>query len=265
MAIQAQLYSDNLGFPWSNPQDLSMENNTWGLNQCSFTLEEKPLQYQQSMQCHHPQTHHRGINMAEYHQMVSFSPDLAYLVEKQRLEIDRFVNLQNEKLKCALQEQSKQILSLILKKYGARIEYLLRQKDDEIAKAVNKTMELQDFMKRVEIENEAWQKLAKDNEEMVFSLNNTIEHLKASASLSTNGAEDAESCCDRATDSIEVKVEQNLEQISKRVLCKGCNIRSSCIIILPCRHLCLCQSCEAFLHSCPVCGTEKKATIQALV
>ncbi|KAG9156380.1 hypothetical protein Leryth_009250 [Lithospermum erythrorhizon] len=277
MAIQAQLFSDNIGFPLSNPQDLGMENNVCGLKQFSFNLQqrqEKPLQYQPSMQYHHPHIQnlqHQGeVNILEDHQMVPFSQNLASLVEKQRVEIDRLVILQNERLKWALQEQRKQQLSLIMKKYEAKIEYLLRQKDEEIARALNKKMALEDFMKRVESENQVWQKIAKDNEETVVSLNNTIEQLRESACLSTNVVEDAESCCEnrefRATESIlEADKGGNLEQISKKVLCKGCNIRSSCIIILPCRHLCLCQSCEAFLHSCPVCGTEKKATIQALI
>ncbi|GAA0184832.1 hypothetical protein LIER_32120 [Lithospermum erythrorhizon] len=280
MDIQEQLFSGNIGFPSSNPQDFAMENNICGFNRFSFSFQqkhEKPLQYQQSMQYQHPQIpsfqNHQGINLANDQQMVSFSQNFASLAEKQRLEIDRLIILQNERLKWALQEQRKQQLSLILKKYEAKMAVLLGQKDEEIAKAVNKTNELQDFLKRVENENQTWQKIAKENEEMVFSLNNTIEHLRESACLSANVVEDTESCCDdvfknrgiRAIESMQCTKVEALEQISKKVICKGCNIRSSCIIILPCSHLCLCESCEAFLHSCPLCGTQKKATIQALI
>mmetsp|Transcript_2193 Transcript_2193/g.7882 ORF Transcript_2193/g.7882 Transcript_2193/m.7882 type:complete len:293 (+) Transcript_2193:52-930(+) len=36
-------------------------------------------------------------------------------------------------------------------------------------------------------------------------------------------------------------------------LCKVCLDAESCVLLLPCKHLCLCESCVASLRSCPLC------------
>uniref|UniRef100_A0A2P2Q6C6 RING-type domain-containing protein n=1 Tax=Rhizophora mucronata TaxID=61149 RepID=A0A2P2Q6C6_RHIMU len=49
------------------------------------------------------------------------------------------------------------------------------------------------------------------------------------------------------------------------MVCKCCNARSSCVLFIPCRHLCSCKACDAFLDSCPVCQTAKETSIEALM
>lgn len=134
-------------------------------------------------------------------------------------------------------------------------------------------MELENFFRRMEIENQTWQRVAKENEAMVISLNNTIEQLKQTTILLTNEAEDAGSCCDmirkgekETGENRGHEIEQEHEgQRATQVICKSCNCRSPCLIFLPCRHLCSCKDCEAFLDSCPVCRTVKNAVIEALI
>ncbi|KAK6120876.1 hypothetical protein DH2020_045373 [Rehmannia glutinosa] len=138
-----------------------------------------------------------------------------------------------------------------------KAQFLLTQKQEEITKAANRTMELQEFLKRMEIENQSWQRVAKENESMVASLNSTIQRLRESQSLSANAAEDAESCCQNG--------EEKEEKIENKMVCKGCNSRNSCVVLLPCRHLCSCKDCEVFLDSCPVCRMVKKGSIIALI
>ncbi|KAL7257915.1 hypothetical protein ACSBR1_004123 [Camellia fascicularis] len=60
---------------------------------------------------------------------------------------------------------------------------------------MNRAMELEDFLRRMEIKNQTWQRVAKKNEAMVVSLNSTIKQLTENECLA-NGIEDAESCCD---------------------------------------------------------------------
>ncbi|XP_059289176.1 probable BOI-related E3 ubiquitin-protein ligase 2 [Lycium ferocissimum] len=260
MAIQAQLYTDNLGFSLGGSQDL-MENGC-GFNQFGFTThqqQQQPIQqnFQQQILPQKINQNLMNINVPKQYSNVTesmpFSQFLAIQIEKQRIETDQFITLQNERLRLVLNEQRKQQLALIWRKYEAKVQFLLKQKDEEIAKAANRTKELEDFLKKMEIENQAWQRIANENESIVVSLNNTIEQLRESGyCLSTNG-EDAESCCD----------EQEQEQNGK-MICKSCNSRFSCMVFLPCRHLSSCKACDSLLHQCPVCGIPKKASIEAL-
>ncbi|CAN4112567.1 unnamed protein product [Withania somnifera] len=189
-----------------------------------------------------------------------FSQFLLTQIEKQKFEIDQFITLQNEKLRCVLNEQKKQQLALIWRKYEAKLEFLLKQKDEEIDKAAIRTKELEEFLKKMEMENQAWQRIANEKEAIVMSLNNTIEQLRESGyCLSTNG-EDAESCCDVPDNDADAVEEQ-----TRKMICKSCTCRFSCMIFLPCRHLSSCKACDSHLLQCPVCGIGKKASIEALI
>lgn len=164
-----------------------------------------------------------------------------------------FYMKQNDRLRLALQQQRNQQLALLLKKSEVKIQILLHQKDEEVSKAAKRTMELEEFLRRIEIETQTWQRVAKENEAMVVSLNGTIERIKETAA---NAAADAESCC-RGGEEEEYKN-------GGSEICKGCNSRECCVIMLPCRHMVCCKYCEAFLDFCPVCKTVKKASIEAL-
>ncbi|CAA3026038.1 Hypothetical predicted protein [Olea europaea subsp. europaea] len=248
MAIQAQCYLENLVFPLGGPQDLVMDNNC-GLNQLYFDSQQQFDPLRNLVQ--------RNINP---HQTMDFSQGPGPQIEKQRAEIDRFICLQNDRLRLALREQRKQQIALFIKKYEPKIQLLLKQKDEEVFKAVNRKMELEDFLRKMEIENQTWHRIAKENEAAILSLNSTIQQLKESARLSANETEDAESYCNM----IDHKNGEE-EQRTRTMICRSCDIRNSCVIILPCRHLCSCKDCEVFLDSCPVCKTVKKASIRALI
>ncbi|PSS29523.1 E3 ubiquitin-protein like [Actinidia chinensis var. chinensis] len=252
MAIQAQLYPDSFVFPLGRTQNW-MEN-AYGFNESCFNLPQKQQQLQNLQQ-------KTQILCFDNQSSMAFSESVSALIEKQWQEIDRFICLQNERLRLALQEQKRQQIAMILSKYEEKTMFLLKHKEEEIVKAMNRTMELEDFLRRMEIESQTWQRLAKENEAMVSSLNNTIEKLRENGCFA-NGVEDAESCCDLID-----RGERTGENRGEReaMVCKCCNSRGSCVIFLPCRHLCSCKDCQFSLDSCPVCGMAKKAIIEALV
>lgn len=44
-------------------------------------------------------------------------------------------------------------------------------------------------------------------------------------------------------------------------LCRNCGKEESCVLLLPCRHLCLCTVCGSSLHTCPICKSTKNASV----
>ncbi|GAB2267861.1 hypothetical protein Dimus_002837 [Dionaea muscipula] len=202
----------------------------------------------------------------------SLSQSLAAQIEKQKQEFDAYITLENDRLKMALHEQRKQQLANLLKKLDAKATILLRQKDEEIAQANKRTIELDEFVRRLEVENQLWQRVAEENAAMISSLNTTIEQLREKAS-NLDPAEDAESCCcvveenrggGRRRDMDAEDEEEERSSGGMTAVCTLCNSNKSCVLFLPCRHLCSCKDCEALLHACPLCKSVKQASIQAL-
>ncbi|TMW84148.1 hypothetical protein EJD97_025713 [Solanum chilense] len=273
MAIQAHLYSENLGFSLGSLHDL-MDDNACGFNQY-FVNSHPEQQHQQQQQPYllqiqqqqfqilNQKNNIQNLNSSNSSNSTVFHHNLASQFEKQRVEIDQFVSLQNERLRLALQEQRKQQLALILRNYESKTHLLLKQKDEEIVKACNRSKELEDFLKRIEMENQTWQRIANENEAVVVSLNNTIEQLRENACFQSTNVGDAESCCD--VQPIEDKVQSSQQEQTIKMMCKRCNSSKSCMVFLPCRHLSSCKDCETCLHSCPLCNMVKKATIEALI
>ncbi|KAH0752236.1 hypothetical protein KY285_005384 [Solanum tuberosum] len=202
MAIQAHLYSENLGFSLGSLQDL-MDDNVCGFNQFCFNPQPEQQQQQQPYLLQIQQQQFQILNQKNNIQNLMnssnstmFPHNLASQFEKQRVEIDQFISLQNERLRLALQEQRKQQVALILRNYESKTHLLLKQKDEEIAKAANRSKELEDFLKRIEMENQTWKRIANENEAIVVSLNNTIEQLRENVCFQSSNVGDAESCCD---------------------------------------------------------------------
>ncbi|GMI90688.1 hypothetical protein like AT4G35070 [Hibiscus trionum] len=248
MAIQAQLHAETLGLPSSSMaglQDWVVLNPapvlipSFEVDSCfSFQDPSKhtvPFHLQQN-----------ALNLA------SSSSSLDAQLEMQRQELDSVLQWQNERLMTTLREQRKRQSAILLKCMESKALYLMRRKDDELARATKKRTELEASLRKAEMESESWQRLAKAKETTVMDLSNTLEAVKENLVWVGNTAEDAESIFGG-----EVEEKSN----DNKTGCKKCNSRSSCVVFLPCRHLCSCETCEASLHSCPVCKSIKEASI----
>ncbi|CAN6539194.1 unnamed protein product [Malus baccata var. baccata] len=189
-----------------------------------------------------------------------FSESLGAQMDLQRHELDCIIQLQSEKLKFALQEQRKQQLAALLSNLESRTLNLIRQKEDQLRQATKKTMELQDCLRKAEMESDTWQRMAKANETMVMGLNNALVEARERLVLVSSEADDAESCCENRVAIMEE--DQLAEEKRRKLVCKSCHARSSCVLFLPCRHLCSCKFCEGFLGFCPVCDSTKEASME---
>lgn len=48
---------------------------------------------------------------------------------------------------------------------------------------------------------------------------------------------------------------------SKRRMCKRCGDMESSVLLLPCRHLCVCAACGPYIDTCPICNSVKSASV----
>ncbi|XP_057794876.1 BOI-related E3 ubiquitin-protein ligase 1-like [Salvia miltiorrhiza] len=165
-------------------------------------------------------------------------------IHNQNLEMDHFLQLQNNRLRRSIMEEEARQRAITMQKYESRASALILQKDEEIAVARNRTRELQHFLKAAEMEATAWERAAREREAAAAEL---------SKRLSQARERDAVSFCSSSTNT--EKAIQN---------CKVCHAGLSCVVLFPCRHICCCRSCEPLLDHCPLCQTLKEATLQVL-
>ncbi|KAK7352018.1 hypothetical protein VNO80_17433 [Phaseolus coccineus] len=290
MAIEAQLYPNNQFYGSKNlmvclnSQAYGHKHNLQqsGQQQClhhARQMNQSTSLVDPTFSCFsNSNVQHNAFNKYNHNAqpLASYPQHLATELDEQR-DIDHYIRSQNEKLRVLLQEQRKQHMAELLKKMELNALHLLKQKDEEIVQATNKTTELKEFLRRLEVEKESWRKVAEEKEAMVLCLHNNLEQMKERA-VHGMTSEDAESCCD---DNIRITAAMGggtgekrvwhggvgeVAQIRKKTMdCKCCNSQKSCFMFLPCRHLCSCKTCEPFLQVCPVCSMPKKSSIETLI
>jgi E3 ubiquitin-protein ligase BOI-like protein len=52
------------------------------------------------------------------------------------------------------------------------------------------------------------------------------------------------------------------ESTGRSVICRVCYSRAACMLVLPCRHICACKSCEVTLTHCPICASTKANAVE---
>lgn len=179
-------------------------------------------------------------------------------------------NLQTEKVKLELEERRKGNSRRIIQAVEAAIVKRLRSKDEEISKIAKLNCALEDKVKSLLIENQIWRDLAQSNEATANALRSNLEQIlsnvqdnqlhRAGNNAAVDSA-DAESCCgSNYGDEEKDNFYGSGEGMSDR-LCRNCGKEESCVLLLPCRHLCLCTVCGSSLHTCPVCKSTKNASV----
>lgn len=168
----------------------------------------------------------------------------------------------------------------------------LKAKEEEIEKIGKLNWALEEKVKNLCMENQIWRDLAQTNEATANALRSNLEQVLAQrggmvvdddggGATLCGGAvmDDAQSCCG-STDEEKKEVgwrtlagcagvkdkdkDKDEGESSNGMmgrLCRNCGKEESCVLILPCRHLCLCTVCGSTLHICPICKSFKTASV----
>lgn len=129
-----------------------------------------------------------------------------------------------------------------------------RAKEEEVDKIVKLNQALHEKVKSLSIENQIWRDLAQLNEATVTTLRTNIEQVMRHRA---RGADKAQSCCSSNIGGGEE--DNNVSDGGK--WCRKCGKEESCVLLLPCRHLCVCSICGLGLNICPVCKSTKNASL----
>ncbi|XP_020581457.1 probable BOI-related E3 ubiquitin-protein ligase 2 [Phalaenopsis equestris] len=212
-----------------------------------------------------------GVSSSYLYSGSDVNPELLALLYQQGNEIDDLLRCQSEMIRLGMEELRKKYCREVLFSLGQRAINRLREKEIELENLKQKNADLEERARKISGESLIWFNLAKNNEAVVSSLKTSLEQAmiqNSTASPTKEGygdsdcspfpADDARSCCFETA----LSSPPAHEELRRRMVCQVCREKNVCVLVLPCKHLCLCKSCDAGADTCPTCRSHKNATLQ---
>lgn len=136
----------------------------------------------------------------------------------------------------------------------------LREKEAEMEKAARRNAELEARAAQLSAEAQAWQARARAQEVTAATLQAQLQHAMMNGGRCNerddgNGGgepEDAESAY----------IDPDRVVESTGPSCKACGKRVASVVLLPCRHLCVCTECDAVAQACPLCFSIRSSSVE---
>ncbi|GKE09410.1 probable BOI-related E3 ubiquitin-protein ligase 2 [Tanacetum coccineum] len=137
----------------------------------------------------------------------------------------------------------------------------LREKEAEVENINKRNMELELQVEQLAMEAGTWQQRAKYNENMINTLKFNLQQVYTNGKDGKEGCGDSEvddtaSCCNGRAMDFHLLCKSN-NGMREMMTCKVCRVNEVCMLLLPCKHLCLCKECESKLSMCPLCQCSK--------
>ncbi|ESQ48735.1 hypothetical protein EUTSA_v10021066mg [Eutrema salsugineum] len=201
--------------------------------------------------------------------------DLSSNVQHQNFDIDRLISTHVEIMRMEIEEKRKTQGRKIMEAIEQGLMKTLRAKDEEINHIGKLNLFLEEKVKSLCVENQIWRDVAQSNEATVNALRSNLQQVLAAVERNRweepTVADDAQSCC--GSNDEEGHSEENMWRLAgeaqdrkrKRTItstmCRSCGKGEASVLLLPCRHMCLCTVCGSSLNTCPICKSPKNASL----
>lgn len=199
------------------------------------------------------------------HFLSLMSQGIASQIKQQRDEIDQILQSQAEELRRGLTEKRQKHYQAILKATNETVSRRLKEKEIEIEKATRRNRELEARAAELKVEAQVWQTKAKSQEIAALSLQAQLQQAMMMNNIS---GEDGLTCAvgfeGQAEDAESAYVDPE-RVVGSGPKCRGCGKRVASVVLLPCRHLCVCSQCDPLFRACPVCLTVKNSTVEVFL
>jgi E3 ubiquitin-protein ligase BOI-like protein len=141
----------------------------------------------------------------------------------------------------------------------------LQAVEADLERARYRNAVLEERLRQMTAEGQAWLSVAKSNEDVAASLRATLDQLLQPPGAVEGGAEDAQSCCFETPAPGDNADDTASKAIAAAPSCRACGQGEASVLLLPCRHLSLCGACEPAVNTCPVCAATKNASLHVLL
>lgn len=201
------------------------------------------------------------------------SEDLSLQLKQQSDELNYFLQSQAEYFRRTLAEKRRRHYRALLGAAEEAVARTLREKDVEVEKAARRNAELEAQWAQLIAEAQSWRAQAQAQEAHAAALQAQIQQANANANVMGGGAlqQDREgaglSCTGGgdAEDSESAYVDPVSERRVNSLSCKVCRKRFASVVLLPCRHLCVCAECDGVVSACPLCLSLRSASVEVFL
>ncbi|XP_028772550.1 probable BOI-related E3 ubiquitin-protein ligase 2 [Neltuma alba] len=184
--------------------------------------------------------------------------DIDQELQQQDVEIDRFLKVQGEQMRQSILEkvEATQLESISI--VEGKVLDKIREGEAKVEVMNKRNKELEERTEQLRFEVGAWQQRSKYNENMVASLKYSLQQVQLQSRDGKEGCGDSEvddtaSYCHGGSIDFQLLSKDNNEMMK----CKACRVNEVSMLLLPCKHLCLCKDCESRLSFCPLCQSSK--------
>ncbi|KAI3452712.1 hypothetical protein Pfo_009376 [Paulownia fortunei] len=188
----------------------------------------------------------------------SLSNDIRGELDQQKEELDHFLRNQEENLVKGVRVIKQRHMVSILTTLEKGVVKKLHEKDLELGTITRKNKELVESMKQQTAEAQNWCYMAKYNESVVNILKTNLQQamedsIRGKEGLGESDMDGAASCIDPNNYLSSAGGSGRSTTLKNDMICKSCKAKEASVLLMPCRHLCLCKECEGFVNVCPVC------------
>ncbi|KAL5232056.1 hypothetical protein ABZP36_030832 [Zizania latifolia] len=182
-----------------------------------------------------------------------------------------------ERLRRALAEVRRRHYRSLLGAAEVEAARRIREKEADVSKAARRGAELEERVALLRAEAASWQAKALADQSTAAALHAQLQQAAAAAQARGKAAEDnatgtaADDAASGFFDPDRV-VEVTAPPPSRP--CRTCRLRPSSVVLLPCRHLCVCDACEpavattitgTAVAACPACRGAVTGTVQVFL
>ncbi|XVF13518.1 hypothetical protein REPUB_Repub08aG0214800 [Reevesia pubescens] len=218
----------------------------------------------------HPQQQNLVSNASAFVSIVS--DNLGNQIKRHREELDQFLQAQGEELRRMLAEKRHRHYRALLGAAEESVARRLKEKEAEVEKATRRNAELEARAKQLNVEAQVWQAKAREQEATAASLQAQLQQAIISGGAVTTQdsrrGDDGLNCAGgvegQAEDAESAYVDPERVAASGPA-CKACRTRVASVVLLPCRHLCLCRECDRVAQACPLCLTVRNSSVEVFL
>jgi E3 ubiquitin-protein ligase BOI and related proteins len=164
-------------------------------------------------------------------------------------EIDALLRAECDRMQAGLgRARTRQRLELTRLAAARR----LREKEAELGAALRRAAGLEERVRHAAAESQAWLGAARANEAVAVGLRAALDRSRTAPPVEGFGESEPVPFGEAAADDAQPEDTAGASPAgsNNKRACRACGEREASVLLLPCRHLCLCKACERRVDAC---------------